>query len=140
MNAKFLVLIVVFVVGGAAMIFQATKSGAAPVMMPSDLLQSNRDVPRVRVAGRVSAADVSYVTNPRAVLSFRVEDPKHPEHGSVPVVYEGVRPDMFSPGRDVILDGAFAAGVIQASSLLTQCPSKYEAPDPDKHYKPGAQG
>jgi len=135
MNVRFLILVVVFMVGGAAMITQATRAGAAPVMMPSDLVQSKSDFPRVRVAGRVSESKVTYEITPKAILYFSIEDPKHPERGSVPVVYEGVRPDMFASGRDVILDGAFVAGTIQATNLLTQCPSKYEAPDPEKLYK-----
>lgn len=53
---------------------------------------------------------------------------------SVPVVYQGLRPDMFAVGRDVIIDGEFKDGVVFASSLLTQCPSKYEAPSPDEKY------
>lgn len=134
MNRKFLLLIVVFVIGGSAMIIQATRAGAAPMLIPSDLVKSETNVPKVRVAGRVSASAVSYETSPKAVLKFSVEDPKHPERGSVPVVYEGVRPDMFASGRDVLLDGAFINGTIQATGLLTQCPSKYEAPDPDKVY------
>ncbi len=134
MNGKFLLLVLVFIIGGSAMIVQATRAGASPMLMPSDLVNSSSDVPRVRVAGRVAASEVSYVTSPKAVLKFSVEDPKHPERGSVPVVYEGVRPDMFASGRDVILDGAFVGGTLHATGLLTQCPSKYEAPDPDKLY------
>ena len=135
MNSKFLLLVIVFVIGGGAMIYQATRAGAAPVMMPSELVHSKTDLPRIRVAGRVSENTVDYQTSPKAVLKFSVEDPKHPEHGAVPVVYEGVRPDMFTVGRDVILDGSYVSGTIQAANLLTQCPSKYEAPDPDKLYK-----
>ena len=52
----------------------------------------------------------------------------------VPVIYRGLRPDMFTAGRDVIIDGSFENGTVVASSLLTQCPSKYEAPSPEKKY------
>jgi cytochrome c-type biogenesis protein CcmE len=136
MNRKFLFLVLVFVLGGGAMIFQATRAGAAPVMMPSDLVGRDTAVPRIRVAGRVSAGtEIDYVMSPKAVLRFSIEDPKHPERGHVPVVYEGVRPDMFAIGRDVIIDGSFGDGRITAATLLTQCPSKYEAPDPEKFYR-----
>ena len=53
----------------------------------------------------------------------------------IPVVYRGLRPDMFTSGRDVIIDGEFRDGVLTASSLLTQCPSKYEAPSPEHKFK-----
>jgi len=52
----------------------------------------------------------------------------------VAVVYRGLRPDMFSAGRDVIIDGSFEGGSVVANTLLTQCPSKYEAPSPEKKY------
>ena len=120
------------------MVFQATRAGAAPVLMPSEVIAQGADaaLPRLRVAGRVSTQpEVAYVTSPQIRLSFNVEDPKHPEKGSIPVVYNGLRPDMFASGRDVIIDGEFKGGTLTASSLLTQCPSKYEAPDPEKRYK-----
>jgi cytochrome c-type biogenesis protein CcmE len=36
------------------------------------------------------------------------------------------KPDMFAPGRDVIVEGLLAPdGTIQARQVLTSCPSKY---------------
>ena len=77
-------------------------------------------------------------------LTFTIQDPPAqnerpatPEEeparvGTVPVVYFGVKPDMFAPGRDVIIDGNLEGGTLHATKLLTQCPSKYEPPDPVK--------
>ena len=133
---RFASIVLAFVVVGALVIFQATKSGASPVHIPSEILAAkDTTIPRVRVAGRVADKPVEYITSPEAKLSFSVEDPKHPEHGSIPVVYRGVRPDMFMVGRDVIIDGSYENGTLTAASLLTQCPSKYQAPDPDKQYR-----
>ena len=136
MNSKFIVLVVAAVLIGGLMVFQATRQGATPVMMPSEVLAlgSSATLPKVRVAGRVSVEAVEYQTSPKAQLKFRVEDPTHPERGSVPVVYNNLRPDMFSSGRDVIIDGEVSGGEIRAATLLTQCPSKYEPPSPDKSY------
>ena len=134
MNSTFITIVLAFVIVGSLMVFQATRSGASPVMLPSEVIKRGPEanIPRVRVAGRVSKDDISYETSPSAQLKFRVEDPTHPEHGSIPVVYNNLRPDMFTAGRDVIIDGEYTGGVVQASSLLTQCPSKYEPPSPDK--------
>ncbi len=133
---KFLSLVITAIIIGALLIFQATRSGSAPVLMPSEVLaRGSVDIPRLRMAGRIADKPINYQTSPSARLSFSVEDPKHPERGSLPVVYNGVRPDMFAVGRDVIIDGEFSAGEVRAASLLTQCPSKYEAPDPEKKYK-----
>jgi len=53
----------------------------------------------------------------------------------VPVHYQGVLPDMFAEGRDVIVEGRYdAGGALAAKTLMTSCPSKYE---PEK---PGAGG
>ncbi|NDC36806.1 MAG: cytochrome c maturation protein CcmE [Proteobacteria bacterium] len=140
MNSKFISLVVGFIIVGALMVFQATRTGAALMLIPSELIAKGPDatVPRLRVAGRVADKEIRYTTAPQIRLEFAVEDPKHPERGSVPVVYEGVKPDLFSPGRDVLIDGEFSGGVIRASGLLTQCPSKYEAPDPEKKYQQAA--
>ncbi len=141
MNVKFVSIIAAFAIICGLMIFQATRAGAAPVLLPSEIIARGKDaaLPRLRVAGRVAAKDLEYVTSPQIRLSFHVEDPKHPEKGSIPVVYNGLRPDMFASGRDVILDGEFKDGVLTASNLLTQCPSKYEAPDPEKRYMQGME-
>lgn len=45
----------------------------------------------------------------------------------VPVRYKGVKPDMFQPGAEVIVEGQIGSdGVLTASNLMTSCPSKYE--------------
>ena len=37
------------------------------------------------------------------------------------------KPDMFAPGRDVIVEGKLGAGgVITATQVMTSCPSKYK--------------
>jgi cytochrome c-type biogenesis protein CcmE len=59
------------------------------------------------------------------VLSFRVNNPAGGED-TVPVVYNGLKPDMFQAGRDVLIDGDLVNGTIEAAKLQTQCPSKYE--------------
>jgi len=46
---------------------------------------------------------------------------------SLPVRYNGILPDMFADGRDVIVEGKVEGGVFRANTLLTTCPSKYEA-------------
>jgi cytochrome c-type biogenesis protein CcmE len=60
-------------------------------------------------------------------LLFRVRDPKLKV--SVPVRYTGIVPDPFAPGRGVAVtvqkQGSSFIG--QRDSLLTKCPSKYQA-------------
>ena len=46
---------------------------------------------------------------------------------SVPVVYEGVVPDPFREGREVIVSGELKGGsfIAERDSLVTKCPSKF---------------
>jgi cytochrome c-type biogenesis protein CcmE len=48
-------------------------------------------------------------------------------NATLPVRYNGILPDMFAAGRDVIVEGRVENGVFHAKALLTTCPSKYEA-------------
>ena len=112
---------------------QATRTGTSLVFMPSEVNAKLDEDPsfslrRMRLIGRVTSEEIIYEVEPRFRLEFTVEDPKSP-NGSVPVkYYNNPKPDMFAPGRDVIIDGEFKDGTMTAAKLATQCPSKYEPP------------
>jgi len=44
----------------------------------------------------------------------------------VPVAYRGILPDMFSEGREVVVEGRYGQGALAAKQIMTSCPSKYE--------------
>lgn len=120
------------------MIFQATRESSAHVLLSADLLKrdATEALNRIRVGGRVAELPIDYTVEPSIKLAFRIHDPEFDPtiatvDNTVAVVYEGLMPDMFSAGRDVIIDGRYENGVLYASNLLTQCPSKYEPPEPD---------
>jgi len=144
MNRVFISLVIGFAVVGALLIFQTTRTTSSTVYKPSELaiVAPGSVLTRIRVAGRVADdRPVDYQVQPKLRLAFSIHDPgvdpdskiasKDPL-ATIPVVYQGVRPDMFTTGRDVIIDGEFRDGTLQAAQLLTQCPSKYEAPEPGK--------
>jgi cytochrome c-type biogenesis protein CcmE len=82
----------------------------------------------VRVAGRVKADSVDW--NP-ATLHLQFHLASFDGAGAVPVAYQGILPDMFAEGRDVIVEGRYSTtGTLEARTLLTSCPSKYEAEIP----------
>ena len=58
-------------------------------------------------------------------LRFAVRD--RDGKASVPVVYEGVVPDPFREGREVIVSGELKDGafIAERDSLVTKCPSKF---------------
>lgn len=125
-RTRFISLILSCLFIGGALVWQATRSTAAIVLTPSSLAGSgDRHKLRIRMGGRVAAEGLLYSTNPSFVLSFRLEDREEPGK-SVPVIYQDIKPDMFAPGRDVLVDGDWKGGIFHASHLLTQCPSKYE--------------
>ncbi len=86
----------------------------------------------VRVAGRVQPGSVKKKMTPAGEeLNFRLADFKTDANGTqaVPVHFVGVTPDMFKAegGSDVIIEGKYRDGTLYAQSVLTSCPSKYEA-------------
>ena len=82
----------------------------------------------LRVAGRVQPGSIAY--DPRSLdLKFHLAGFPGEEHKDqfVPVAFNGIKPDMFADGRDVIVEGRYTDGVLHAKQVLTSCPSKYEA-------------
>ena len=132
MNRVFISLIVVFAALAAVLVVQATRESSAIVLLPSDLASApTTDRSRIRVGGRVADLPIVYETEPKIKLTFQIHNPGVPSAPeTVSVVYEGIKPDMFAAGRDVIIDGDYKGGVLYAARLLTQCPSKYEPPKP----------
>jgi cytochrome c-type biogenesis protein CcmE len=138
-NTVFLSLIGGALVLVVLLVFQASNTGVSSVLLPSDLVGlKGEERTRLRVAGRVAEGSIDYEVEPAFMLRFSIQNPGKEADiaftGSVPVVYSGIKPDMFAVGRDVILDGTWKSDTFIASKLMTQCPSKYEAPLP-----PGAK-
>lgn len=81
-----------------------------------------REGRRTRVHGVVGAERVD--SRPAdLVASFSLEGASR----QVPVVYRGPVPDLFAPGRQVVVEGALdGTGVFRADVLMTKCASKYE--------------
>ena len=65
------------------------------------------------------------VRRDRDELRFRIRD--RDGRRSVPVEYQGVVPDPFREGREVIVSGELRDGtfVAERDSLVTKCPSKF---------------
>ncbi|MEM7245923.1 MAG: cytochrome c maturation protein CcmE [Acidobacteriota bacterium] len=80
---------------------------------------------RIRVAGWVADDSIDQERE-RLVTRFRLRD----EAGAVavPVRYDGVLPDLFTEGGQVVATGQLNdSGTFVAEHLMTKCPSKYEA-------------
>jgi cytochrome c-type biogenesis protein CcmE len=94
----------------------------------------------LRVAGRVKAGTINWEPN-SLTLKFEIVPipdvdasgaPVRPVVASDPVSFRVIsagepKPDMFAPGRDVIVEGKLGAdGAIAATQVMTSCPSKYK--------------
>ena len=76
----------------------------------------------LRVGGEVIPDSIQW--NPKDLqLSFRIKDGQ----SSLRVDYQGVVPDSFKPGNEVIVEGKYTAeGLFKAATIMPTCPSKYE--------------
>ncbi len=86
----------------------------------------------VRIAGRVTEGSVRKQTSAKGTeLKFTLRDFSDGSApaaiAELPVEFTGIVPDMFAEGRDVIVEGKYAGGVLRAQQVMTSCPSKYEA-------------
>ena len=77
----------------------------------------------VRVNGQVAPGSVEQEVQGRT-LKFTIIDIEGEE--SLPVVYQGVVPDTFKVGNEVVVEGYLdSAGIFRANTILAKCPSKY---------------
>lgn len=130
----FVALTAIFIIVAVVASLRATTSQASQILSPSQILnilgksqnvEAEANLQRIRIAGKVAEAEISYSVEPSIQLKFSVAD-RDDATKILPVVYNGLKPDMFAAGRDVMIDGDVKNGQVIASSLLTQCPSKYE--------------
>ena len=104
------------------LLYSSIAGGGTPSLMPSSLAGHT---------GKVSLT--GYVLKPvtgdahGSGLHFRLRDVKGT--ATVPIVYRGSVPDLFRPGRDIVVEGRFQNGVFVATpgTMVTKCPSKYSA-------------
>lgn len=148
-KSKFLFGSFLIVAAVATLIYTAVQETSAYFLTMAEYAAaaSDHDGKSLRLAGRVSEDSVDW--NPTSLdLAFDMEPipPREGMHEERPEVviptgavqilavrYNGILPDMFAEGRDVIVEGTVANGVMEADTLLTTCPSKYEAEvEPDE--------
>jgi cytochrome c-type biogenesis protein CcmE len=124
-RAKFIVGIGIIISAVAVLVYSAVDQTKMYMVTVAEYL-GNRAAyagTTVRVAGRVRADSMQWNADTRE-LRFTLDDIQGT--GSVPVRYTGLLPDMFSEGRDVVVEGdPTQAEVFEASEVLTACPSKY---------------
>ncbi len=80
----------------------------------------------IRVSGNVVDGTIDY--NARdLILKFAISDMEN-ETKTINAHYNGIMPDAFKDGAEVILEGVYekSDNLFKAEILLAKCPSKYE--------------
>ena len=126
--AAFTAGLAVFVLALAYLVYGGIQQGATYWVTVGELRHGTGTLPRARVRLGGTVVPGSVVWDPSHVhLRFAVTDGAE----SVPVRYSGVVPDIFSAGRQVVVEGALMPdGAFAATTLLAKCPTKYNPADP----------
>jgi cytochrome c-type biogenesis protein CcmE len=105
---------------GVALIY-VSFSASDQTKEPSQILTSAPGT-KYEMTGRVVPRTVKHDGE---TLDFQVED--RTGGGAMPVSYQGVVPDPFRGGREIVLTGAMEHGTFigEPESLITKCPSKF---------------
>jgi len=121
---KFIIGAAVIFLGIAFLVFNAVGNAGAYYMTVSELQQqaAQHVGKNVRVSGVVVDESVNYDA-PNLILRFNIKD----ENGTLPVYFNGPKPDNFSRAAEAIVEGKLGDdGVLYAKTLLLKCPSRYE--------------
>ncbi len=103
--------------------YMGFQSSATYYYTVSELMEQGNSIhgENVRVNGQIVPGSVEQETVGRT-LKFTIIDSQE----SLPVVYQGVVPDAFKVGNDVVVEGHLNSdGIFQANTILVKCPSKY---------------
>jgi cytochrome c-type biogenesis protein CcmE len=140
-RARFIIGAALIVAAVAYLIVAAIENTSEYYMTVDEVAQHHGTLEgqTLRVAGQVKAGTIQW--DPVSLrLKFGMVAIPDPSKGKVravaasdhvlfTVICKGEpKPDMFAPGRDVIVEGRLGAGgVINATQVMTSCPSKYRA-------------
>jgi len=109
------------------LLYTSLAGGGTPSVSPSQLATKTGEV---ALAGKVVGTPTG---DPHgAGMRFVVEDIDGSSKQRATVLYKGSVPDMFRTGRDVVVTGTQDANglfVTKPGSMITKCPSKYQAAD-----------
>ena len=106
----------------AGALIYTSFAGATEASTPSQLKASAEAGRSYELTGKVVNGSVERQGDG---LRFAIRDREGTE--SLPVSYQGVVPDPFREGREVIVSGRVERGtfVAERDSLVTKCPSKF---------------
>ena len=82
----------------------------------------------VKVKGNVVKGSINRSPKDYLLVNFAIKDKENKDQSKyLKVQYKGITPDMFQDEGEVVVEGVIKNGIFHANTLLTSCPSKYEA-------------
>ena len=123
-----------FIIGGLAilaaviyLVYANTQANAVYYMTVSELKNCSICMTQsVRVAGVVQQGSIVR-DDQKQLVTFDITQGGQ----RLVVTYNGVVPDIFRPGIEVVVEGHYTGqGPFQAQNLLAKCPSKFQAATP----------
>jgi cytochrome c-type biogenesis protein CcmE len=129
-------LLLVVALGVMAAAFGVLASGAltdnlVPYHDPTTVLEAGSDAvgPTLRLGGPGGAGSVDFDESTQR-LRFVLTDGEN----TVPVLTQGVPPDMFREGIGAVVEGKLdASGTFQGTRILVKHSNEYRAPEEGKH-------
>ncbi|MDR5694596.1 MAG: cytochrome c maturation protein CcmE [Armatimonadota bacterium] len=121
---KFIIVALAVVLVLAYLVYAGVRRAAVYYLTVSELLaqQGRRNDLPIRVGGKVVPGSIQWDKLGRS-LRFQISDGQK----ILPVFYQGVVPDIFGDGKDVVVEGRLnPQGEFVATTLLARCPTKYE--------------
>ena len=120
---RFLVSGIILLVAIGYLGYTGFVGGATYYYTVSELMEQGSSIygENVRVNGQVVPGSVGQEAQ-GTTLRFTIADGEE----NLPIIYQGVVPDSFKVGNDVVVEGHLDSdGIFQANTLMAKCPSKY---------------
>ncbi|MCP5366207.1 MAG: cytochrome c maturation protein CcmE [Hyphomicrobiales bacterium] len=121
----FVVIALLLLAGAAALVLTAFEENIVFFHSPTDVVTKHPGPDRrLRLGGLVEEGSVEKEAG-SAMVRFRITDLAN----SVPVVYQGILPDLFREGQGVVAEGRLRDGVFQADGVLAKHDENYMPPE-----------
>jgi len=117
----------VLVTGAAALAVVGLQGAVAFFQSPSDIAAKGTSSyhQSIRVGGLIEVGSQKHGDGGK-LLTFTITDGKH----TVPVVYDGIPPDMVKEGKGVVAEGKFdSSGTLVATRVLAKHDENYMPPE-----------
>ncbi len=122
-QSKFLVGSFVVIAAIAYLMYTGIKETSVYYLTVSEAVAIVKQGEDFRMEGKVLNGSIKINPNSPGA-SFVIADAKE----QMPIVFKGALPDLFKDDVDIVVQGKLDnEGVFNAHTLLTSCPSKYEA-------------